>query len=323
MRAAVVTRYGPPEVVEVQERPDPVVGADEVLIRARATTVDSGDARVRGLDVPRGMTSLVRLKLGFTKPKQPILGFDVAGEVQAVGADVTRFHPGDRVLASRTFDFGCHAELVGVAEDGALARIPEGLTTEHAAALLFGGTTSLHFLRLADLRPGERLLVNGASGAVGTLAVQLAKHLGAEVTGVCSSGNADLVRSIGADHVITYDTTDFTADGQQYDVIMDNHGNAPYSRIKRSLAPGGRFLLIIGDLFQMAAATWQKATIGGGDNDDAITGPRLEELLALAEHGAVRPVIDSTFPFEHIVEAHRRVDTGHKVGSVVVTFSDP
>jgi NADPH:quinone reductase-like Zn-dependent oxidoreductase len=197
-------------------------------------------------------------------------------------------------------------------------RIPDRLGDDEAVALCFGGTTALHFLRRANVAAGESVLVNGASGAVGTMAVQVAKDLGAEVTAVCSGANADLVAGLGADEVVDHTTEDFTRNGRHYDVIMDTHGSAPYKRIRGSLAPGGRFLLVVGDLWQALAAAGQKATIGGvaGDPD----GDLLRTLMAMAERGALTPVIDSVVPFDRIVDAHRRVDTGHKVGSVVVTF---
>ena len=211
----------------------------------------------------------------MTGPKQPVLGFDTAGQVEAVGSAVTRFRPGDRVLASRGFDFGCHADRVVVGEQGAIAPIPDGLTSQDAVALSFGGTTARYFFERGRLAAGESVLINGASGAVGTMAVQLAKHLGAEVTGVCSGANAELVASLGADHVIDHTAEDFTRNGRRYDVIMDNHGNAPYSRVKGSLAPGGRFLMVVGDLWQMIAASRQKAVIGGTPPDACDLGREL------------------------------------------------
>ena len=320
MKAAVCERYGPPEVVQVREVPKPVPADGEVLIQAFATTVNSGDTRVRALRVPRGLRLLMRLKLGFAKPKQSILGFELAGQVEAVGSAVTLFRVGDRVIVSRGFDFGCHAEYVTVAEHGAIAKIPDNMTYQDAVALCFGGTTALTFFRLGKLAAGEAVLINGASGAVGTMAVQLAKHLGAEVTGVCSGANAELVRGLGADHVIDYKTEDFTGNGQRYDVIMDNHGNAPYARVKASLKPGGRFLMVIGNLWQMLAASRQKATISASTKDSAMTADGYRNLMSLAEQGVLKPVIDTVLPFAQIVEAHRRVDGGHKVGSVVLTF---
>jgi NADPH:quinone reductase-like Zn-dependent oxidoreductase len=322
MKAAVCERYGPPEVVQIRDVPAPVPGDGDVLIKAVVTTVNSGDARVRALRVPRGTTLPVRLKLGVTRPKNPILGLDVAGEVEAVGSAVTGFQTGDRVVASRGFDFGCHAEYVVVAADGAIATIPESVGYRDAVPLCFGGMTALHFFELGRLAAGESMLINGASGAVGTMAVQLAKHRGAEVTAVCSGANADLVEGLGADHVIDYTKDDFTRGGRRYDVIMDNHGNAPYGRIKGSLEPGGRFLMVIGDLWQMVAATWQKPVISGGDGDAVFSGDSYRTLMSLAEGGVLKPVIDSVLPFDRIVDAHRRVDGGHKVGSVVLTFAD-
>jgi NADPH:quinone reductase-like Zn-dependent oxidoreductase len=285
MKAAVCERYGPPEVVQIREVPKPVPADGEVLVKVFATTVNSGDTRVRALRVPRGLSLPMRLRLGLTKPKQPVFGFEMAGQVEAAGTAVTRFQPGDRVVASRGFDFGCHAEHVTVAERGAMARIPENLSYQDAVAVCFGGTTALTFFRLGKLASGETILINGASGAVGTMAVQLAKHLGAEVTGVCSGANAELVRGLGADHVIDYTAEDFTGNGQRYDVIMDNHGNAPYARVKGSLKPGGRFLMVIGDLWQMLAASRQKAVISGSENDSSITADGYRTLMSLAEEG--------------------------------------
>jgi NADPH:quinone reductase-like Zn-dependent oxidoreductase len=265
MRAAVCERYGPPEVVQIREVPTPVPADDEVLVKAVATTVNSGDTRVRALRVPRGLSVAMRLRLGFTKPRHSILGFEMAGQVEAVGRGVTRYQPGDRVVASRAFDFGCHAEYASVAEDGAIVVIPDSLSYEDAVALCFGGMTALIFFEKGKLARGETVLINGASGAVGTMAVQLAKNLGAEVTAVCSGANADLVRGLGADHVIDYKRDDFTRNGERYDVIMDTHGNAPYSRVKGSLEPGGRFLMVIGGLGQMVASVWQKGVVGSSE----------------------------------------------------------
>jgi NADPH:quinone reductase-like Zn-dependent oxidoreductase len=320
MKAAVVERYGPPTVVQIQEVQQPVPADGDVLVKTFATTVNSGDARVRALRVPRGLRLAMRLKLGFTRPKQPILGFELAGQVETVGRAVTRFQPGDRVVASRGFDFGCHAEYVTVAEQGDIATIPAQLSYQDAVALCFGGTTALIFFGLGKLAAGETVLINGASGAVGTMAVQLAKHLGADVTAVCSAANAELVSGLGADHVIDYQAEDFTRNGHRYDVIMDSHGNAPYARVKGSLQPGGRFLMVVGDLWQMVTASWQKATISASQNDAAMTADNYRTLMSLAEQGVLKPVIDSVLPFTQIVEAHRRVDGGHKVGSLVLTF---
>src|ERR687897_2011007 len=261
MKAAVCEGYGPPEVIRIKDVPKPAPADGEVLIKAAATTVNSGDARVRALRVPRGLSLAVRLRFGLTKPKQPVFGFDVAGKIEAVGTGVTRFQPGDRVVASRDLDLGCHAEYVTVAEQGAIATIPEALSDQDAVALCFGGSTALHFFERGSLAAGEKVLINGASGAVGAMAVQLAKHTGAEVTGVCSAANAPLVRGLGGDHVIDYAVEDFTRNGPRYDVIMDNQGNATYPRVKGSLEPGGRVLMVYGGVLPTNAGALEKGGV--------------------------------------------------------------
>jgi NADPH:quinone reductase-like Zn-dependent oxidoreductase len=320
MKAAVCEAYGPPEVVKLCERPRPVPRPNEVLIRAHATTVNSGDARMRAARVPRGMRTLFRLALGWSGPRQGIFGVDVAGDVVAVGSKVSRFHVGDRVLGSRDFALGCHAEYSCIAEDGPLAAIPDEVSYEDAAALVFGGATCLTFFAAGALKAGERILINGASGAVGVMAIQLAKQAGAEVTAVCSAANIDLVKRLGADHAIDYAQQDFARGDLTYDVIMDNHGNAPYARVRHLLAPGGRFLLVIGDLSQMIGAAFTRAVVMGNDSKLALNATRLEHLLELARRGALTPVIERTYRFDEIVEAYRHVDGGHKKGSVVLTF---
>lgn len=319
MKAAVCTAYGPPEVVQIQEVPTPTPGDGEVLVKAAATSVNSGDARLRALNVPRGMRVPARLRMGLTKLRQPILGFEMAGRVDAVGPGVSGLQPGERVVVSRGFRFGCHAEFAVVSAQGSVVKVPEQLGDQDAVALCFGGSTALYFLGRGKLAAGESVLINGASGAVGTMAVQLAKHAGAGVTAVCSAANADLVRSLGADHLIDYNAEDFTRNGQRYDVVMDTHGNAPYKRIKNSLKPDGRFLMVVGDLVETLAASRQKATISGTPNDDAIARS-YRTLMGLAGQGAIKPVIDTVLPFTQIVDAHRRVDSGHKVGSLVLAF---
>ena len=320
MRAAVIDRYGPPDVVQIREVPKPVPADNEILVRITATTVNSGDARVRALRVPRGMTLMLRLTMGWNGPKQKVQGFEAAGVVEQVGAQVTQFKPGDRVVGSHGFKFGLHAEYATFTEADALVPIPEGMSDTDAVSLLFGGATARYFLAAGKLKAGDRLLINGASGAVGVMSIQLGKHLGAEVTAVCSSKNEDLVRSLGADHVIAYDREDFTRSGQTYDVIMDTHGNAPYARIRHMLAPEGRFLMVIGDLLQEIQSKFQKQVVGSGGNEaEAVNKTAYSHLLDLAQQGVLKPVIDKVFPFDQIAEAHRLVDSGHKVGSVIVT----
>jgi NADPH:quinone reductase-like Zn-dependent oxidoreductase len=321
MKAIVYEHYGAPEVLQLRELPTPVPGRNEVLIRVHATTASSGDWRVRSLDVPAGFGLLARLALGVFRPRQPILGTELAGEIVAVGQDVRRFKVGDQVFAFPGARMGSYVEYKALPEDGPLALKPPNLSYEEAAALSFGGMTALHFLRKAGVKPGDQVLINGASGAVGTAAVQLAKHFGAEVTGVCGTGNLTLVRSIGADKVIDYTREDFTTGGQTYDIIMDTAGTATWSRSKHALKPGGRLLAVLGSLPALLQAPWVALT----SSRRVIGGPspeRVEDLRFLAElaaAGKYRPVIDRRFAFDQMVEAHRHVDAGHKKGSVVVT----
>jgi NADPH:quinone reductase-like Zn-dependent oxidoreductase len=321
MQAIVYDRFGPPDVLELREVPKPVPKDNEVLIKIHVTTVTSGDWRVRSLNVPAGFTLPARLMFGPTKPRQPILGTELAGEVESAGKDVTRFKVGDRVFAFSGARMGCYAQYKCMPEDGAVARKPPNLSYEEAAALSFGGTTALDFFRRGNLQRGEQVLVNGASGGVGTAAVQLARHFGAEVTAVCSGANAELVRSLGAEHVIDYTREDFTKSGAAYDVIVDTAGTAPFPRSKGSLKEGGRLLQILGGLPDMLQIPWAALTSSKG----IIAGPageRAEDvrlLAQLAEAGAFKAVIDRRYPWEQIVEAHRYVDTGHKKGNVVVT----
>jgi NADPH:quinone reductase-like Zn-dependent oxidoreductase len=323
MRAIVYEKYGPPEVLQLKEAEKPTPKDNEVLIRTHVVTVTSGDRRVRSLDVPVGFGLIMRLVFGISRPKQPILGSELAGIIESVGRNVRKFTPGDRVFAFSDAAMGCYAEYKCMSEDGAVVQIPSNLSFEEAAAMSFGGTTALHFLRKAKLRGGEKVLINGASGGVGTAAVQLAKHFGACVTGVCSSANVELVRSLGANHIIDYTKEDFTQNGKTYDVIVDTVGKAPFSRCKASLNEGGHLLLVLAGLPEMLSAPWTSMT----SSKKIIAGPaaggaeELRFLADLAEKGQFRPVIDRCYPFERIVEAHRYVDTGRKKGNVVVLFA--
>ena len=320
MKAVVYETYGGPDVLRYTEIPTPVPEDDEVLIRIHATTVSAADWRVRSLDVPAGFGLLARLALGITRPRQPILGTELSGVVRAIGKNVTKFSPGDAVFAFPGAGMGCHAEYRCMKEDAALAFRPGSLDHAGAAALSFGGTTALYYLRKAKLAAGEQVLVNGASGSVGTAAVQLAKHFGAEVTAVCSAGNAELVRSLGAAHVIDYTTEDFTRNGRTYDVIMDTAGTASFRRSSASLREGGRLLIVLGGMRELLSAPWialtnRRRAIGGTARAHASD---LRFLAGLAERGEFTPVIDRRYRFEEIVEAHRYVDTGRKKGNVVI-----
>jgi len=306
VRAVICTRYGPPEVLRVEEMPTPVPRRNEVRIRVRATAVTSSDCYVRGLRLSPAYRMMARLALGWNGPRQPVLGMVLSGVVDAVGPDVRTFELGDRVFGFNKSRFGTYAQYVCWPEDGLLATQPANLTDAAAAAIPYGGLLALHFLRKADVRAGQRVLVFGASGAVGTSVVQLAKHLGAEVTGVCSTANVEIVTSLGATSVVDYTVEDFADGAERYDLIFDAVGrrkSAEALRLaRRALIPGGVCTSV----------------------DDG--SPRLlrEDLVLLGElaaRGELRPVIDRTYDLGDIVDAHRYVDTGHKRGNVVVTVA--
>ena len=323
MKAAVLTRYGAPDVLEMRDVPAPVPGDNEVLVRVRASTVCFGDRMIRSGPL------LVRLMNGLRRPKTTILGVDLAGTVVAIGKNVTRFAPGDLVFGSRGEKFGAYAEFACVAEDGFLAAKPRTMTLEEAATVFVGGACALYFLRKAAIRPGDNVLVHGASGSLGTFAVQLAKHYGAHVTAVCGSSNAALVRSLGADAVVDYRTEDFTSHGPAYDVICDVMGKAGFPRGIRALKPGGRYLLVgfPESIPAMLAALVSGAWTHLRGRATFITGPArpvqadLEFLKTLIEQGTLRSVVGRTYMLADIAEAHRYADTNHKVGNVVVLIA--
>ena len=322
MKAMVYNSYGPPDVVHLAEVAKPVPRDNEVLIRIRATSVTSGDWRARSLKMPAGFGLLGRLVFGIFGPRQPVLGTELAGVVETVGRAVTRFAAGDEVFAFPGAGFGSHAEYRTMPEDGLVALKPANLSFEEAAALSFGGTTVLGPLRdRLGIKAGDKVLVVGASGGVGTAAVQIAKHLGAVVTGVTSTANLELVRSIGASRTIDYTVEDFAMSGERWDVIVDTTGTAPFSRCELVLEPGGRLLVILGSLAQVAgigrpSKASGKSVIAGVAK---ISAADLHDLAELARTGAYRPVIDRSYPLEHAAEAHAYVDTGRKRGNVVLT----
>jgi NADPH:quinone reductase-like Zn-dependent oxidoreductase len=322
MKAVLYHQYGPPDVLQITEVEKPTPKEHEVLIRTRATTVTAGDWRVRSLEVPRGMRLMARLALGVTAPRQKILGSELSGEIESVGRNVRRFKPGDEVFAFTNTKLGCHAEYKCLPEDAAVALKPSNLTFDEAAAISFGGTTALHFVRKGKLERGEQVLVNGASGAVGMAAVQLARHFGAEVTGVCSTANVELVKSLGATRVIDYTREDFTRSGETWDVIIDTAGTAPFSRARSSLAEKGRLLVVLGNFADFLRAPFVNMS-GSRKVITGTAGGRAEDLrflAELAEAGEFRPFIDRRYPLEQIVEAHRYVDSGRKRGNVVITM---
>jgi len=320
MSAAVYRRFGGPGQVSIEILKKPSPGRNDVLVNVRASTVSAADRRARSRDVPKGLQFLAAVGVGVLKPRRPILGMDVAGVVESVGAEVTLFAPGDEVIAMLGGKFGGHAEFVSVPQTAAITLKPRNLDFEEAVALVFGGMTAKGFLNRVQIAPGDRVLVNGASGAVGTAAVQLAKAAGAHVTGVCSAPNRGLVASLGADRVIDYGLCDFTWEALAYDVIVDCVGNASFDRVEASLVPGGALLLVISDLMGIVRASGQSRQTGKliTANVGAYRAEDLSYLVDLAESGQFRPVIDRTYLLADIVEAHRFVDTGRKRGNVVL-----
>lgn len=323
MKAAVYRQYGPPSVVRLEECPKPVPGANDVLIRVRAATVTSADWRIRSLSMPHGFGAAGRLAFGINAPRQLVLGSELAGDVVEVGAGVHTFTVGDAVVAFTGAKLGAHAEYCRVRADGVMVHKPSALSYETAAALPFGGTTALDFFRRGVLRAGDRVLINGASGTVGSAMVQIAVQAGSEVTAVCSSANTEAMQQLGAARTIDYTRVDFAAGGQQYDIIADTVGNAPYSRVRPVLAARGRLLLVLATLPEMLRAPWVNIT----SEHRVVAGPTaervddLQTLVDMAVDGRFTPLIDSRFPFEEMVAAHARVDTGRKRGSVIVTLA--
>lgn len=306
MRAMVCTKYGPPEVLQLQEREKPTPKEHEVLIKICATAVTASDCIVRGFKVPRKFWLPMGLVIGFTKPRQPILGLVLAGEVEGVGKKVKRFHTGNQVYAFTAFRFGTYAEYTCLPENSVLAVKPSNATYEEAAAIPYGGLLALHFLRKGHIQSGQNVLIYGASGAVGTAAVQLARYFGAAVTGVCSAANVALVQSLGAEQVLDYTQEESTNSGERYDLIFDAVGKRKSSLLKvqckQALAPNGIYLSV----------------------DDGRPEVRTEGLLFLKEMkeaGELKAVIDRRYPLEQVAEAHRYVETGHKKGNVVITVA--
>lgn len=306
MKAVVCTRYGPPEALRLEERSAPVPRKNEVRIRIRATAVTSSDCYVRGLNLNLAYRLMARLALGWTAPRQPVLGMVLSGDVDAIGPESTSFEVGDRVFGFDPRRFGTYAQYVCWPEDGLLTTCPANLTDAEAAAIPYGGLLALSFLRKAGVQAGQRVLVFGASGAVGTSAIQLARHLGAQVTGVCSSANVDLVASLGATAVIDYTAEDLTDSAERYDLILDTVGKrksaAALRRHRQVLAPGG-------------------ACVSVDDGRPALRRDDLVLLGELAATGEIVPVIDCAYALNDIVEAHRYVDKGHKRGNVIIAVT--
>ncbi|MFA9402301.1 MAG: NAD(P)-dependent alcohol dehydrogenase [Anaerolineales bacterium] len=327
MKAIVWTKYGPPDVLELREVEKPTPKDNEVLIRIHATTVTAGDCELRSLKFPIYLSLPMRLWRGFLKPREnSILGTELAGEIEAVGKDVKRFKKGDQVFGSAGMGFGANAEYICLPEqpgemEGGVASKPANMTYEEAATVPFGGREALHFLRKGNIQSGQKILVNGAGGSIGTFAVQLAKHFGAEVTAVDSTGKLDMLRSIGADQVIDYTQEDFTKSGEVYDVIFDVVGTISFSRSERSITQNGTYLLanplgsqmVRGPLTRMTSSKKVIMQTASPTTEDLIF---LRELI---EAGKIKSVIDRRYSLEQMAEAHRYVETGEKKGNVVIT----
>ena len=304
MKAMICTKYGKPDVLKLKEVKKPDPKENEILIKVHATTVTSGDCRVRSFNSPLLLWLPMRIVLGLRKPRKPILGVELAGEVEEVGKNVTQFKKGDQLFAMTGMKFGGYAEYICLPEKGTIAVKPENVTYEEAASISFGGTTALHFFRKGNIQAGQKVLIYGASGAVGTAAVQLASHYGAEVTGVCSAKNRELVKSLGADYVLDYQNEDFIKKEERYDLIFDAVGKLTKNQCKEALTLNGRFVSVEGQ---------------------GIAKVQTEDLLLLKklmEEGRIKSVIDRCYSLEQIPAAHEYVETGHKVGNVVVVLEE-
>ncbi|PFF72557.1 NAD(P)-dependent alcohol dehydrogenase [Bacillus cereus] len=301
MKAIICTKYGPPNVLQLQNVEKPKPKKNEVLVKIHATSVSTGDCRIRGFNSPLLSWIPMRIILGFRKPRKPILGVELSGEIEDIGIDVTQFKKGDQVFALTELNLGGYAEYTCVHESGLIALKPTNVTYEEAAVIPFGGTSALHFLRKGQIKKGQRVLIYGASGSVGTAAIQLAKYFGATVTAICSSSNFDLVTTLGADNVIDYMKEDFTKRGEHYDIIFDAVGKYKKSLCTDALMPNGKYVSVNG---MMAKVSKEDMNL----------------LKQLAETEKLKPVIDRTYRLEEIAEAHIYVEKGHKKGNVSITL---
>ena len=306
MKSIICTKYGPPEVLQIREIEKPTPKNNEVLVKIHATTVHIGDTKIRGFKPGMGffqdllVKPIMRIMIGFRGPRKKILGMDLAGEIEAIGNNVTLFSQGDRVFASTEFRFGTYAEYICLPENGLIAPLPENVTYEEAAPVPNGGMTALLFLKKGKIKKGQKVLIYGASGSVGTFAVQLASYFETDVTGVCSTTNIDMVKSLGADKTIDYTQEDFTRNNETYDIIFDAVGKLGSSRCKKSLKKDGAYLNVL------------------SPSGLKLKPENLLFLKELMEEKKLRAVIDRTYKLEQIVEAHRYVDKGHKKGNVVI-----
>ena len=323
MKAVVWTKYGPPEVLRLQDVEKPVPGDDEILIKIFATSVFAGDSELRRFAAPVSFWLPMRFLFGLFKPRFKIMGQEFSGVIEAVGKNVTRYRVGDEIFAPTAIRLGAYAEYLCLPATHPIALKPSNISFAEAATVPVGGLNALNFLRKADLRPGEQVLINGAGGGIGTIAIQLARAAGARVTAVDHGDKLPALQSLGAEHVIDYTREDFTSNGQRYDAIIDIVGKSPYSRSLKSLAENGRYILGNPRLPGALRSMWTSRT-GGRKVIVAITGYKTEDLDYLAgviANGTVRPVIDRTYTLDEIIQAHAYVDSGRKTGSVAVTVA--
>lgn len=331
MKAVVYTEYGAPEVLHLKEVEKPTPQDNEIRVRVYATSVSFGDIIARKLGkmspgefyMPSLFWLFARIEFGFRKPKKGSLGSEFAGEVESVGTAVSRFKVGDPVFGYRGMHMGANAEYLCMAEDGMVAIKPANMSYEEAATVPGGALTALSLLRKANIQPGQKVLINGASGSIGSAALQLAKHYGAEVTGVCGTPRVEFVKALGADQVIDYTQEDFTRNGETYDLIFDILGKSSFSRCKRSLKPDGRYLLASFKVKQLLQMLWT-SRIGSKKVICALSSDHPEDMMIvkdLVEAGKIKSVIDRRYPLEQAAQAHRYVETGHKTGNVIITVS--
>jgi len=323
MKAIVCPKYGGPEVLQIIDVEKPIPKDNEVLVKVHASSVTLFDCWQRSCTSPPGFGFLYRLTCGFKKPKQPILGTELAGEIEAVGRNIKRFKKGDQVFAFNGMKLGAYVEYICIPEDGVIAEIPSNMNYKEAAAVQQGALTANYFLRATNIQSGQRILIFGASGGVGTFAVQLAKYYGAEVTGVASSEKLNLVKSLGADKVIDYTKEDFTKSGEKYDIIFDTVGKSSVNKSKESLKEGGYYLFTTFGLPKLFQILWHKRK----GNFKVFMGTLQEttadliHLKDLIETGVLRVVIDRSYPMSLVSDAHRYVENGKKKGQVVITFN--
>lgn len=324
MKAVACTKYGPPEVLKLKEVAKPFPKDNEVLVKVYATTVSAADYRVRSFDVPAAFWLPARLMLGLRKPRKSILGMELSGEIESIGKDVQLFKKGDQVFAASLQTFGAYAEYICLPEDGPIALKPANTSYEEAAAIPIGARTAFHYLKgIADIKLNQKVLIYGASGSVGTYAIQLAKYYGAEVTGVCSTTNLELVKSLGADKVIDYTSTHFIDHFERYDIIFITVDKCPFTACKNALSKKGTYLNIgrpIKSLSMIWTSISSSKKVVVGENSPETT-EALITLKRIIEKGQLKPVIDRNYTLDQIVEAHRYVDKGHKKGNVVITVN--